>query len=152
MDAARCVRAVRCAKVLSQRELAARAGLPTSTVSRIEAGTADPKLSTFARLLDSVGFRAQIVDARGRLLVVKDDYEGLMDRSGRNFPAHLECGETPDYWDFSGRRWWGWHNIAWPGQIDRVPPYTYWRRRELFYRTGRDQDLYDWGRVWDDAT
>jgi len=38
---------------LSQRELAARAGVPQSTVARIERGVIDPRLTTFERLIDA---------------------------------------------------------------------------------------------------
>ena len=38
---------------LSQRELAARAGVPQSTVARIETGVIDPRYSTVERLIDA---------------------------------------------------------------------------------------------------
>ncbi|HEV8683102.1 MAG TPA: helix-turn-helix transcriptional regulator [Actinomycetota bacterium] len=41
---------------LSQRDLAARAGVPQSTVGRIEAGSTDPRASTLSRLLRACGF------------------------------------------------------------------------------------------------
>lgn len=44
-------------KKLSQRELAELAGVPQSTVSRIESGRSDPSLSTLERLLAPVGLR-----------------------------------------------------------------------------------------------
>lgn len=40
---------------LSRSALAARAGVPTSTVSRIEAGTTDPTLTMLARLITATG-------------------------------------------------------------------------------------------------
>ncbi|CAN5446936.1 hypothetical protein BH10ACT2_BH10ACT2_20820 [soil metagenome] len=42
---------------LSQRALAARAGVEQSTIARIESSDADPTFSTVARLLDAAGFR-----------------------------------------------------------------------------------------------
>jgi predicted transcriptional regulator len=41
---------------LSQRELAARAGVPQSTVARIESGTIEPRSSTIDRILSSMGY------------------------------------------------------------------------------------------------
>ena len=42
---------------LSQRELAARALLPQSTVARIESGVVSPRVDTFERLLSLCGYR-----------------------------------------------------------------------------------------------
>jgi transcriptional regulator with XRE-family HTH domain len=44
---------------LSQRGLAARAGLPQSTVGRIESGSTDPRASTLSRLLRACGFELE---------------------------------------------------------------------------------------------
>lgn len=49
---------------LSQRRLAALAGVPQSTVSRIESGAIDPRVGTLRRLLRSCGYE---LDARPRL-------------------------------------------------------------------------------------
>jgi transcriptional regulator with XRE-family HTH domain len=49
---------------LTQRRLAALAGVPQSTVSRIESGAIDPRISTLRRLLRSCGYE---LDARPRL-------------------------------------------------------------------------------------
>src|SRR5437867_5066742 len=40
---------------LTQRDLAARAGVPQSTIGRIEAGAIDPRASTLRRLLRACG-------------------------------------------------------------------------------------------------
>lgn len=50
---------------LSRRALATKAGVPTSTVSRIEHGQSDPTLTMLARLVDAAG-RDLIVEARPR--------------------------------------------------------------------------------------
>jgi predicted transcriptional regulator len=42
---------------MSQRELAVRAGIPQSTVARIESGVVSPRLRTFERLLGLCGFK-----------------------------------------------------------------------------------------------
>jgi predicted transcriptional regulator len=44
---------------LSQRDLAARAGVPQSTVGRIESGSTDPRASTLSRLLRACGFELE---------------------------------------------------------------------------------------------
>lgn len=55
MAAAMRVRRARQARGWSQRKLAVRAGVPQSTVGRIEAGIVDPRLSTVERLLRACG-------------------------------------------------------------------------------------------------
>jgi predicted transcriptional regulator len=42
---------------MSQRELAGRAGMPQSTIARIESGVVSPRLDTFERLVGMCGFR-----------------------------------------------------------------------------------------------
>lgn len=41
---------------LTQRQLAAKAGIPQETIARIEAGRTDPRVSTLDRLLEGCGF------------------------------------------------------------------------------------------------
>jgi transcriptional regulator with XRE-family HTH domain len=48
--------AVRRRAGLSQRRLAVLAGLPQSTISRIERGAIDPRISTMRRLLQACGY------------------------------------------------------------------------------------------------
>lgn len=50
---------------LSRRALAAKAGVPTSTVSRIEQSQSDPTLTMLARLVDAAG-RDLVVELRSR--------------------------------------------------------------------------------------
>jgi transcriptional regulator with XRE-family HTH domain len=50
---------------LSRRALAAKAGVPTSTVSRIEQGQSDPTLTMLARLVEAAG-RDLVVESRLR--------------------------------------------------------------------------------------
>jgi transcriptional regulator with XRE-family HTH domain len=59
------LRAARRAAGLSASALAAKAGVPTSTVTRIEKGTTDPTFGMLARLLDATGHEL-IVGTRAR--------------------------------------------------------------------------------------
>jgi transcriptional regulator with XRE-family HTH domain len=45
---------------LSQRELAARAGVPQSAIARIERGQQVPQVDTFERLLQACGFELRV--------------------------------------------------------------------------------------------
>jgi transcriptional regulator with XRE-family HTH domain len=54
--AARMLRHARRRAGLTQRELAARVGIPQETISRIESGRIDPRVSTLDRLLEGCGF------------------------------------------------------------------------------------------------
>jgi predicted nucleotidyltransferase len=55
---------------LSQRELAHRAGVPLSTVGRIERGTVSPTVQTLERLAEALGGRAAFVFATSLLELV----------------------------------------------------------------------------------
>jgi transcriptional regulator with XRE-family HTH domain len=45
---------------LTQRSLAARAGVPQSTVGRIESGTMHPRTDTLVRLLHASGYELEL--------------------------------------------------------------------------------------------
>ena len=53
--AGRMVREARWQTGLTQRQLAARAGIPQETIARIERGRADPRVMTLDRLLGACG-------------------------------------------------------------------------------------------------
>lgn len=55
MSAARLLRTARRSAGLSQRALAIRAGIPQSTIGRIETGQLSPQLGTMDRLLRATG-------------------------------------------------------------------------------------------------
>lgn len=55
MDSARILRQARRRAGLSQRQLAARAGVPQSRIARIETGVIAPRVDTFDRLLAACG-------------------------------------------------------------------------------------------------
>jgi transcriptional regulator with XRE-family HTH domain len=115
------LRALRRRADLSQRELADLAGVPKSTVSRIESGqVTDPRLRTLERL----------VRAAGAAIAVSGDVEpapseGLRDRGDRNYPAHLDVRPVEQLTDWAGAWWAHWHRLprrAWPLE---PPEYTY---------------------------
>ena len=59
-------RRTRAAEGTSQRELARRAGLPQSTIGRIEAGIIDPRSSTLERAVTALGYQISVDERRGR--------------------------------------------------------------------------------------
>jgi DNA-binding XRE family transcriptional regulator len=61
MDAAHAVRAARRRALLSQRELAAQAGVSLRTVAAIEAGRTSPSWRTMSALLAAVGLEPPVV-------------------------------------------------------------------------------------------
>jgi transcriptional regulator with XRE-family HTH domain len=142
VDAGDVLRAVRRARRLSQRELAAVAGVPRSTVDRIEAGRTEPRLATFEAILKSVGYGLVITNQFGRMLAVDDGW--LRDRGLRCYPAHLELRPSGNYFDGG---WWGWGRLAWTPDDPKVPEYTFDRR----YPDHWNNPDYAQHR-WDDAT
>ena len=54
--AGRMVRYARRRAGLTQRQLAAKAGIPQETIARIERGRVDPRVGTLDRLLESCGY------------------------------------------------------------------------------------------------
>jgi transcriptional regulator with XRE-family HTH domain len=137
VDPAILLRAVRRARVLSQRELAQTAGVSASTIDRIESGqTRRPSLRLVEDILAATGYRLVVVDHFGRLFEVDEVHARLRDRSDRRFPAHLEA------WPLTALDpWWGWSRIAWGPEYPNVPSWVYYRRRR--YHTGV---------LWEDAT
>ena len=66
MDAGVIVRTARRKAQITQRELAARAGVAVPTVSRIESGRYDPKMSTLQRLVEACGMVLELERAGGQ--------------------------------------------------------------------------------------
>ena len=138
------IRAARRRRRFSQRELAQRAGVPASTVARLEAGSASPRLDTFVRLMEATGVAVLPVSRGGQVLVPDDEHDAIRDAGDRRFPAHLRWGGRPKYMD--GPNWWGWHCIAWYDDPTNVPDHVYWHRPK---RGDRNAPGYS---TWGDAT
>jgi predicted transcriptional regulator len=66
MGAARALRHARRRAGISQRELAARSGVPQSTIARIESGAVDPRVGTLRRLLRACGFDLEVEPLLGQ--------------------------------------------------------------------------------------
>ena len=74
---------------LSQRELAAAAALSVAAVAHAEAGTRDLPVAALARAASLAGLRIALVDEAGTEVGgMRPD--GVRDRGGRRFPAHLD--------------------------------------------------------------
>lgn len=54
--AGRMLREARARAKLTQRQLAAKAGIPQETIARIERGRADPRVKTLDQLLETCGY------------------------------------------------------------------------------------------------
>lgn len=141
LDVGATVRAVRRRADLDQRTLARAAGVPLSTLSRIESGAvAEPRITTVDRLVRTAGFFLVVVDADELFVAPLSD--GPRDAAGRRYPAHLDVRPT------HGRDWWGWFwCTTYP---PRVPVHTYdlsrWRRdarRSAEQQPQRDEDQAD---------
>jgi transcriptional regulator with XRE-family HTH domain len=134
LDLGPLLRGLRAKADLSQRELAAMAGVHQTSVARIESGASvDPSFRTVERLLQAVGcgFAADgtVLPAASAL------HERLRDGAGRHFPAHLDVREVADLRDWGGAWWAHWYNLpphAWPVT---VPAATFDLRRDR--RDGR---------------
>jgi transcriptional regulator with XRE-family HTH domain len=112
------VRAGRARLELSQRELAERAGLPHSTVARLEDRSNDPRLSWIVAALAAVDASLNLPDA-AQPLRMHGEY--ARDEAGRRLPAHLSPYrlDLPHTW--------------WPGVTDILmwpygPKWSYRRR------------------------
>jgi transcriptional regulator with XRE-family HTH domain len=60
VKAARALKYARKKAGLTQRELAAKAGVPQSTIGRIESGAVDPRMETLNALLRACGYDLEV--------------------------------------------------------------------------------------------
>jgi transcriptional regulator with XRE-family HTH domain len=145
------LRSLRRAADLSQRQLGALAGVPASTVARIESGNArDPRFRTVERLVQAAdaalcvaGPAALAEGTPAEGMPAEVPHETLRDRGGRRYPAHLDPVEVtrPEQW---WGAWWAASVIRSKWPVEEVPPYTYElsrftrdERRERAVRRGR---------------
>jgi transcriptional regulator with XRE-family HTH domain len=75
--AGRMVRFARSRAGLTQRQLAAKSGVPQETIARIERGRADPRLKTLDRLLEACGYGLE-VEPRLGIGVDRTQIDGLL--------------------------------------------------------------------------
>lgn len=83
------LRRIRRTADLSQRQLADAAGLSLSAVAHAEAGTRDLPATALARAAETAGLRLTLVDDAGAEVRGMHP-DGVRDRGGRRFPAHLD--------------------------------------------------------------
>lgn len=102
---------------LSQRELAAAAGVSASTIGQAESGARDLSVRLVALMAHLAGLRLALVDDTGSE-VEPMSQDAVRDMGGRRFPAHLDTRYSDDGW---------WHG---PHRYDRAQPwYTFDRDR-----------------------
>src|SRR5215218_3478922 len=82
---------------MSQREMAAAAGIPRSTLGAAEAGSRDLGAAALARAAAVAGLRLALLDGDGTEVRPMDD-EAVRDMSGRRFPAHLDTRYSDEDW------------------------------------------------------
>ncbi len=76
--AGRMVRNSRRRAGLTQRQLAAKAGIPQETIARIEAGRSDPRVGTLDRLLEACGMGLEVLPRLG-IGVDRTQFQRLLD-------------------------------------------------------------------------
>lgn len=102
LDLGAMLRGLRRQADLSQRQLAARAGMSQAMVARIESGgCANPSFRTVERLVRAAGARFDC-DAPG---VEAVPHEERRDEADRHYPAHLDVRTVTDPKDW-GAAWW----------------------------------------------
>lgn len=111
-DLGACLRALRRRADLSQRELAQRAGVPPSTVSRLESGdVSNPRLQTLKQIVEAADCALVIspeatTESRSLSRAVDSiepvPHDHVADGRGRRYPAHLDVRTT---FPIFGRDW-----------------------------------------------
>jgi HTH-type transcriptional regulator/antitoxin HipB len=91
------LRRVRRLADLSQRELAAAAGISASAVGHAEAGTRDLPVGALARAAGLAGLRLALLDTEGREVTGMDG-GAVRDMGDRRYPAHLDTRYSDEGW------------------------------------------------------
>ena len=120
------LRAARHFADLSQRDLAAKAGVDRRVVSRVEAGlVAAPRVDTLLRLLAAADVRLVAVTGPGDPLEPRP-YDDALDAGERHWPAHLQVREV--------RTWSDWWFSPFIADMRPLPPYTAdWSRNTVWW-------------------
>ncbi len=103
---------------MSQRQMATMAGVHSSTVGKVEAGTMTPSLDLMQRLLGAAGLFLIVVDCDGRVVLPMRETE-FRDGADRRYPSHLDTILDPE----PGEWWADQFGLA-------RPPETFYRNRE----------------------
>lgn len=96
------VRRVRRIAAVSQRELAERAAVASSTVSRVESGALLPTVALLERFLRVAGLRLVVVDDQRREVLPMQVWDDTRDGADRRYPPHVDTILDP----MEGE-WWG---------------------------------------------
>jgi transcriptional regulator with XRE-family HTH domain len=104
MDLVGMLRRIRRTADVSQRELAECIGVSKSAVAAAESGTAGLDVRAVALAAELAGLRLTLVDGAGRELPGMDP-EGVRDKSGRRFPAHLDTRHGDQDWWHDAHRY-----------------------------------------------
>jgi transcriptional regulator with XRE-family HTH domain len=89
---------------LSQRELAAAAGVSASTIGQAESGARDLPVGRVAGMAQLAGLRLVLMDDQGSEVTPMTD-EAVRDMSGRRFPAHLDTRHSDEGWWHDAHRY-----------------------------------------------
>ncbi len=126
------VRARRRVLRLDQRALATKAGVSKSTLARLEAGDGNVSMAALRKVLTAVGLAVALTREDGTPWLAGEalatDIQGVTDRAGRSFPAHLPAAPTGSLasWDFGRDRRWpvrprsAWRYDRWHDQVEAL--------------------------------
>jgi len=103
--AGRMVREARRRANLTQRQLAAKAGIPQETIARIERGRVDPRVTTLDRLLEGCGYGLESMPRLG----IGIDRTQIHERLSVSMERRLEVAMADDA-----------HYVSWRLQLRRV--------------------------------
>lgn len=105
------VRRVRRILDVSQRGLAQLLGVSQSTVARWETARTSPRAEVLVQLARMAGLSLVLRDEDGEEeLPMRDD--GILDRAGRRFPAHVDLTATSWWAPRDSTTWWKHHAVV----------------------------------------